>query len=64
MASVNVVYSSAYDNNFDRQITCLSKNISALQDDYDIVTFMEKQLNKSTFYRDKTDTNKFTKYLS
>ena len=28
------------------------------------MTFMEKQQNKSTLYKDKTDMNKFTKYLS
>ena len=66
MAPVNdyVVYSSAYDDNFDRNIFEGASNLSTLQDDKDILTFMEKQQNKSTLYKDKTDMNKFTKYLS
>ena len=64
MASVNVVYSSAYDNNFDRHIFGEASNLSALQDDNDILTFMEMQQNKSTLYKDKTDMNKFAKCLS
>ena len=64
MAPVNVVYSGAYDNNFDRHIFEGASNLSTLQDDKDILTFMEKQQNKSTLYKDKTDMNKFTKYLS